>query len=55
MAEAETMVVDATKFARAFGRYQHEANLVDVIEVRSHGQVIGGYLSAKELQHYRRL
>jgi hypothetical protein len=55
MAEAETMVVDATKFARGFGRYQHEANMVDVIEVRSHGHVIGGYLSAKELQHYRRL
>ncbi len=55
MAESETMVVDATKFARAFGRYQHEANMVDVIEVRSHGHVIGGYLSARELQHYRRL
>jgi len=55
MAEPDTMIVDATKFARGFGRYQHEANLVEVIEVRSHGHVIGGYLSAKELQHYRRL
>lgn len=55
MSNSESMVVDATKFARGFGRYQHEANLVDVIEVRSHGHVIGGYLSAKELQHYRRL
>ncbi len=55
MSDSESMVVDATKFARGFGRYQHEANLVDVIEVRSHGHVIGGYLSAKELQHYRRL
>ncbi len=55
MPDPETMVVDATEFARGFGRYQHEANLVDVIEVRSHGHVIGGYLSARELQHYRRL
>lgn len=55
MPEPDTLVVDATKFIRAFGRYQHEANKVDVIEVRSHGHVVGGYLSAKELDHYRQL
>ena len=55
MAELASMVVDATRFVRGFGRYQHEANRVDVIEVRSHGHVIGGYLSARELEHYRRL
>lgn len=55
MAKPDALIVDATKFARGFGRYQHEANRVDVIEVRSHGHVIGGYLSARELDHYRRL
>jgi hypothetical protein len=55
MPDSETLVGDATKFARGFGRYRHEANQVDVIEVRSHGHVSGGYLSAKELQHYRSL
>lgn len=55
MPELSTMVVEATKFARSFGRIQHEANRVDVVEVRSHGTIVGGFLSARELENYRRL
>ena len=55
MSEVSTMVIEATKFARNFGRIQHEANRVDVVEVRSHGTVVGGFLSARELENYRRL
>lgn len=46
--------VSATEFVRSFGRLQDEAHR-EVVEVTSHGRVIGGYLSASELEHYRRL
>lgn len=46
--------VTATEFVRSFGRLQDEAHR-EVVEVTSHGRVIGGYLSAPELEHYRRL
>lgn len=52
---AQTIQVSATEFARGFGRYRDEVSSTDVIEVTSHGRVIGGYLSARELEHYRRL
>lgn len=52
---AQTIKVSATEFARGFGRYRDEAISASVIEVTSHGRVIGGYLSAKELEHYHRL
>lgn len=47
--------VPTTRFARNFGRYQDEAHRDGVIEVTSHGRVVGGYLSAEELARYRRL
>jgi len=52
---APALRVSATEFARGFGKYRDEASSANVIEVTSHGRVIGGYLSAKELEHYRRL
>ena len=52
---ARAMQVSATEFSRGFGKYREEAFSTDVIEVTSHGRVIGGYLSARELEHYQRL
>jgi hypothetical protein len=46
--------VTATEFVRSFGRLQDEAYR-EIVEVTSHGRVIGGYLSAPELEHYKRL
>ena len=53
MAEAAT--VSATTFARNFAQYQHEAIRAKVIVVTSHDRVVGGYLSASELENYERL
>lgn len=46
--------VEATRFRRDFGRYQDEAHR-EIVTVTSHGRVIGGFLSAHELEHYQRL
>jgi hypothetical protein len=53
MSDAAT--VNATEFARHFTRYREEAIANKVIVVTSHERVVGGYLSASELAHYRRL
>jgi hypothetical protein len=45
--------VPATEFVRNFGRLQDEAYR-EIVEVTSHGRVIGGYLSAPELERYKR-
>jgi hypothetical protein len=45
--------VPATEFVRNFGRLQDEAHR-EIVEVTSHGRVIGGYLSAPELERYKR-
>jgi hypothetical protein len=47
--------VKATTFARRFAHYQDEAIRTKVIVVTSHDRVVGGYLSASELEHYERL
>ncbi|KQW31158.1 hypothetical protein ASE36_02435 [Rhizobium sp. Root274] len=52
---AHPIKVPATKFSRNFAHYQDEAHSAGVIEVTSHDRVIGGYLSAKELENYQRL
>ncbi|WHO75462.1 hypothetical protein [Rhizobium sp. BT03] len=52
---AQILRVPATTFSRSFARYQDEALSEKVIEVTSHGRVIGGYLSASELEHYKSL
>jgi hypothetical protein len=49
---AEGLTVQATEFSRNFAKYQDEAIEAKVINVTSHGRVIGGYLSASELARY---
>ncbi len=46
--------VDATAFRRDFERYQAEANR-EPVKVTSCGRLIGGFLSAHDLEHYERL
>ncbi|MEF0940740.1 hypothetical protein [Rhizobium sp. BR 362] len=52
---AEVLRVSATDFSRSFAKYQDEAIAAKVIEITSHGRVVGGYLSASELAHYELL
>ncbi|MBF0334369.1 MAG: hypothetical protein HQL40_12100 [Alphaproteobacteria bacterium] len=47
-------VVGASEFVRAFGRFQDEAYR-EVVKVTSHGRVVGGYLSAPDLELFERL
>ena len=47
-------LVEATRFRRDFGRYQDEAHR-EAVTVTSHGRVVGGFLSAHDLEHFRRL
>jgi len=54
MAEPFTFV-RATAFARQFAHYRSEAIRRKVIVVTSHDRVVGGYLSASELEHYEAL
>ena len=49
---AGSMTVRATEFSRNFAKYQDEAIEAKIINVTSHGRVIGGYLSASELARY---
>lgn len=51
----DTPTVTASEFARNFGSYQHKALRSKVIVVTSHQRVVGGYLSAEELENYERL
>ncbi len=50
-----TISVTATVFQRNFGFYKDEAIRSDIIEVTNHDRIIGGFLSATELAHYRLL
>lgn len=52
---AEGASVRATTFTRNFAHYQDEAIRTKVIVVTSHDRVVGGYLSASELEHYEKL
>ena len=52
---AEAVSVRATMFARNFAHYQDEAIRTKVIVVTSHDRVVGGYISASELEHYEKL
>jgi len=52
---AEGLTVRATEFSRNFAKYQDEAIEAKVINVTSHGRIIGGYLSASELARYEAL
>jgi hypothetical protein len=46
--------VEATKFRRDFGLYQHEAHR-EPVKVTSHGRLVGAFLSADDLAHFERL
>lgn len=52
---AEARRVPASTFSRSFARYQDEAIAEKLIEITSRGRVVGGYLSASELDHYKAL
>jgi hypothetical protein len=47
--------VTASEFARNFGRYRDDAAAGDIVSVTNRGRVIGGFLSARQLEEYRRL
>jgi hypothetical protein len=47
--------VTASEFARNFGRYRDEAAAGDVVNVTIRGRIVGGFLSARRLEEYRRL
>jgi len=47
--------VPASDFSRNFGKYQDEAIRAGVINVTSHGRIVGAYLSRSELEHFERL
>ena len=49
------ITVPATEFSRNFAKYQDEAISAKIINVTSHGRVVGAYLSAQELEHYEAL
>jgi hypothetical protein len=49
---AKGLTVSASKFSRNFAKYQDEVIEAKVINVTSHGKVIGAYLSASELARY---
>ncbi len=51
----DDLMIAATEFSRNFGRYQDQAFQVDVVKITSHGRVVGGYLSARELENYEAL
>jgi antitoxin (DNA-binding transcriptional repressor) of toxin-antitoxin stability system len=47
--------VTASEFARNFGRYRDEAATGEIVNVTIRGRVIGGFLSARQVEEYRRL
>jgi predicted dinucleotide-binding enzyme len=52
---SQGMTVPASDFSRNFARYQDEAIAARVINVTSHGRVVGAFLSAAEFAHYELL
>ena len=51
----DTLLISAVEFSANFARYEAEAAGADVVKVVRDGQVIGGYLSARELAHCEQL
>ncbi|WP_137114066.1 hypothetical protein [Mesorhizobium sp. GR13] len=52
---AQARAVPASDFSRNFGKYQDEAIKAGIINVTSHGRIVGAYLSAAELKHFELL
>jgi PHD/YefM family antitoxin component YafN of YafNO toxin-antitoxin module len=51
----DVLTVRATEFSRNFAKYQDDAIEAKVINITSHGRVVGGYLSASELARYEEM
>ncbi|MFC0220379.1 hypothetical protein FHS82_003704 [Pseudochelatococcus lubricantis] len=51
----QARAVPESDFSRNFGKYQDEAIKAGVINITSHGRVVGAYLSVVELEHFERL
>jgi hypothetical protein len=49
---ADRLTVPATEFSRHFARYRDEAIARKVIDITSHGCVVGACLSPGESKHY---
>lgn len=49
------LTIGATEFARRFARIKEDVREHGVVRVESHGRVVGGFLSPKELATYERL
>ncbi|NBB82316.1 MAG: hypothetical protein GVY28_02820 [Alphaproteobacteria bacterium] len=47
--------VNASEFARHFGRYRDEVATGNIVNVAVRGRVVGGFLSAEQIDEYRRL
>jgi len=47
--------VPASAFSRQFGKICDQVYEAGVIEVTSHGRVVGAYISPKELKRFNRL
>lgn len=47
-------VLAVSDFLRSFARRKDDA-FREIVKVTSHGRVIGGYLSAPDLEHFERL
>lgn len=50
-----TEPVNASIFARNFGRYRDQAMAEGVVRVESHGRAVGAFLSPREYAEYERL
>lgn len=55
MANGKHLSVSATEFVRNFPHYKDRALSGEIIEVKSHRRVVGGYVSPQDLEHYERL
>lgn len=51
----DTLTITAAEFSANFARYDPEESGADVVKVVRNGAVVGGYLSARELEHYEAL
>jgi hypothetical protein len=51
----DTLLISAVEFSANFARYETEASGANVVKIVRDGHVVGGYLSARELEHYEYL
>jgi hypothetical protein len=51
----DTLLISAVEFSANFARYEAEASGADLVKIVRDGDVVGGYLSARELARYEQL